>query len=93
MGNIHSEQDNYQMYDEKQNKFESLSDPKYLKYVEQNTKFNKRIKSDDCCGICLESLTNINVCITKCGHHFHTSCIIRSSQTCPTCRQSLLVAK
>jgi hypothetical protein len=48
---------------------------------------------DKCC-ICFESICATNdMCITKCGHHFHTSCILKCNGTCPLCRTKLLDPK
>lgn len=41
------------------------------------------------CNICVSSLANGEVIVTKCGHLYHEVCILqwlRQSQTCPTCR-------
>ena len=43
------------------------------------------------CSICLTS-TNKPKCVTKCGHHFHISCIkqwLKVNHTCPMCREPL----
>jgi hypothetical protein len=50
--------------------------------------------SDDC-PICFEVIDNTqNMVITGCKHKFHTTCLLRSTQSsgyrCPNCRGSLL---
>jgi hypothetical protein len=48
-------------------------------------------KDKDKCCICFESICATNdMCITKCGHQFHTSCILKCNGTCPLCRTKLL---
>jgi hypothetical protein len=42
------------------------------------------------CPICLQDMTMIDFCITRCGHTFHTSCVIESLvniDSCPICRR------
>lgn len=44
------------------------------------------------CPICYEPIGSVDFCITKCGHRFHTSCIIKASKfrsNCPYCRTSI----
>ena len=42
------------------------------------------------CSICFEYITNTNVCITKCDHKFHLSCILQIlNNECPLCRSKL----
>ena len=44
------------------------------------------------CPICMESLGKNDVCVTKCGHKFCTSCLLQSAQNntdCPLCRTEL----
>ena len=43
-----------------------------------------KIKTDKICPICLDDLYR-NIFRTKCGHYFHTQCII-NLQKCPVCR-------
>ena len=43
------------------------------------------------CAICLEHMSNNDVCTTKCNHKYHLTCIldwitIQKKKTCPTCR-------
>ncbi len=48
-------------------------------------------KDKDKCCICFESICATNdTCITKCGHQFHTSCILKCNGICPLCRTKLL---
>ena len=42
------------------------------------------------CQICEEKILNINVAITRCNHHFHTSCIIGETD-CPECNEPLKI--
>lgn len=45
------------------------------------------------CSICYETMNDVNISITKCGHKFHTSCLIKSvliKTTCPYCRDKLI---
>jgi transcription elongation factor Elf1 len=54
------------------------------------------IPNESNCSICMESMNNhSNVIITKCGHSFHSSCILKMSDktdtyTCPICRSNLI---
>ena len=42
------------------------------------------------CSICFEYITNTNVCITKCDHKCHLSCILQIlNNECPLCRSKL----
>lgn len=44
------------------------------------------------CPICYEKLTTKNITITKCGHDFCTTCILKSAirnGECPMCREKL----
>lgn len=71
--------------------FVSFSDKNYIKYKKNMEKFNGIIIANDFCSICFEQLNNTNVCITLCGHKFHTSCIVQCMEKkCPICRKSLL---
>ena len=48
--------------------------------------------TNDCCAICQEDIYD-QISITKCGHAFHTGCLLKCFQhksTCPLCRASLL---
>ena len=29
------------------------------------------------CSICIEHITNTNICVTQCNHKFHLSCILK----------------
>jgi hypothetical protein len=45
---------------------------------------------DTDCPVCFMPMDgNLDVCITRCGHKFHTGCIVRCNNTCPKCRKSL----
>ena len=62
--------------------------------IEQNISNEKQnigeITED--CPICMESLGKNDVCVTKCGHKFCTSCLLQSAQNntdCPLCRTEL----
>ena len=44
------------------------------------------------CPICMDPLQMVNFAVTKCGHSFHASCLLRSvedSSDCPMCRAEL----
>lgn len=49
---------------------------------------------DDCCPICYEAFNERDVSTTKCGHKFHTTCLLEASRhaqfNCPYCRQSMI---
>lgn len=72
--------------------FSSFQDKNYIKYLENTKRFTgKIINSNHTCSICLLELTNNNVCVTLCGHKFHTSCILQCvEKNCPLCRKNLL---
>lgn len=42
------------------------------------------------CPICFDQITNVNCVTTECGHHFHTSCLMKNTAIngygCPYCR-------
>jgi len=42
------------------------------------------------CPICFEKITDVNCVTTECGHHFHTSCLMKNTAIngygCPYCR-------
>ena len=42
------------------------------------------------CPICFDQITNVNCVTTECGHHFHTSCLMKNTAMngygCPYCR-------
>ncbi len=55
----------------------------------------KSTKLDDC-PICLEPMHHDNnLCITRCKHKFHTSCLlqIQTKNGCPLCRKDLIEKK
>lgn len=44
------------------------------------------------CPVCYDKLTKKNITITKCGHEFCTTCILKSAirnGECPLCREKL----
>jgi hypothetical protein len=48
------------------------------------------------CPICLNELQMVDFTVTKCGHSFHASCLLRSvedSSDCPMCRNQLTKQK
>ena len=51
------------------------------------------------CPVCLEEFNNthVNFCSTRCGHVFHTTCLIKSLKTtdgkCPVCRNRLILSE
>lgn len=51
-----------------------------------NKVFNKSVNE---CSICLSELSTNDFCKIKCGHMFHTSCIIRCNNKCPLCRATI----
>ena len=59
--------------------------------------FTKKILQEECCPICLESLSmDKNYTITKCGHRFHSDCLaesLKNSEKCPLCREELTEKK
>lgn len=68
------------------------------KWKDLNTYNNKQFTSNDTdCAICFETLENINTCITKCGHKYCLTCILKHSDNraskqvvdCPMCRTTL----
>jgi hypothetical protein len=51
-------------------------------------------KEANICSICLDSIDNKNLHITKCNHYFHNLCYYKyikhkNNNTCPNCRQFL----
>ena len=41
------------------------------------------------CAICMEDLTSVDLMITRCGHQFHSTCMIthlKRQDNCPLCR-------
>lgn len=49
----------------------------------------ERLFMDDDCAVCKDQLGNTNICITDCGHTFHSDCIPDNIEKCPICRNSL----
>ena len=48
--------------------------------------------TNDCCAICMEDIYD-QLCVTKCGHMFHTTCMLQCFQRkneCPLCRAKLI---
>jgi len=46
------------------------------------------------CAICMDDLTQVDLMVTRCGHQFHSGCMIthlRNKDDCPLCR-GILVA-
>ncbi len=44
------------------------------------------------CAICLLNISNVNNCITPCGHRFCLTCLLQSLHnlnTCPLCRSQI----
>lgn len=44
------------------------------------------------CPVCFEKITTKNVTVTKCGHEFCTTCLLKSAirnGECPMCREKL----
>jgi hypothetical protein len=43
----------------------------------------------DICAICMENLSKVDLMITRCGHQFHSTCMIthlKQKPDCPLCR-------
>jgi hypothetical protein len=63
-------------------------------YISSNYIFEQNIVNNIReCSVCLESINQINYCITKCGHMFCFPCIVqclRKKNTCPNCREELI---
>ena len=56
----------------------------------------KKVVEEDACPICMEPFTDVNHCVGRCGHQFHTTCLFKACganfaqrNKCPTCRQQL----
>lgn len=56
----------------------------------------EKVVEEDSCPICLEAFTDVNHCVGRCGHQFHTTCLFKACganfaqrNKCPTCRQQL----
>ena len=56
----------------------------------------KKVVEEDSCPICMEPFTDVNHCVGRCGHQFHTTCLFKACganfaqrNKCPTCRQQL----
>ena len=53
------------------------------------------LRDDLECSICLDTITKINITVTKCGHIFHESCIKKLFEAstlrhvCPLCRGNI----
>ena len=46
------------------------------------------------CAICMDELSQIDLMVTRCGHQFHSGCMIthlRKKDDCPLCRGILVV--
>ena len=84
---------------EKHGKFEITDKDgnKRIAFYEHDKEIKKAIEmnalTNDCCSVCQEDIYN-QLSITKCGHAFHTSCLLKCYQhksTCPMCRSHLIV--
>ena len=54
---------------------------------------DKKMEETNICGICLEPLAKNNICITRCGHAFCLTCIIKNTNynnNCPYCRIEII---
>ena len=55
--------------------------------------YRKKILEQNECAICLEKIdTEKNFVVTKCGHNFHSDCLIKAlekNNKCPMCREQL----
>uniref|UniRef100_A0A6C0JD53 RING-type domain-containing protein n=1 Tax=viral metagenome TaxID=1070528 RepID=A0A6C0JD53_9ZZZZ len=66
-----------------------------------NAPYTREAHATETCNICLDNISSKNCTlsnahndrtVTKCGHHFHTSCFIMhitKKTTCPCCRREL----
>lgn len=53
---------------------------------------------DEECAICLQPLDLEQLCETRCGHRFHSACVLRTCATtgdgrCPLCRSALFTSR
>lgn len=59
--------------------------------------YQKKLQDEECCPVCLEKIDfSKDYTVTKCGHKFHTSCLLESvkiKNTCPMCREVLVEKK
>ena len=60
----------------------------------KQTPLREEVIPETCCPICMDDLTNCDKIVTRCGHQFHASCMIRymgtsASNTCPCCREDM----
>lgn len=45
------------------------------------------------CPICIDSLCKTNICVTKCGHKYCSTCFVRcvmKKNSCPMCREKIV---
>lgn len=54
---------------------------------------HEQTSEPDECPICMDSIGQVNRCVTKCGHKFCSTCFIKSAMrknSCPMCRACLV---
>jgi hypothetical protein len=57
---------------------------------------SKKIIEANECSICLDEFGEKNICITECGHKYHTSCLmtwLQKEETCPNCKNELITVE
>ena len=60
----------------------------------KQTPLREEVIPETCCPICMDDLTNCDKIVTRCGHQFHGSCLLKymgtsASNTCPCCREDM----
>lgn len=64
---------------------------KMKKTIESLNRINNTENTE--CPVCMESIGNINNCVSKCGHRFCLECLLKSykkKNSCPLCRENLI---
>ena len=58
-------------------------------YTVVRVNYNHEKPENDDCPICMEDLKQTDLLVTRCGHQFHGTCMLRHMKThdnCPMCR-------
>jgi len=60
----------------------------------KQTPLREEVIPETRCPICMDDLTNCDKIVTRCGHQFHGSCLIKyigtsSTMVCPCCREGM----
>ena len=60
----------------------------------KKTPLREEVIPETCCPICMEDLTTCDKTVTRCGHQFHGSCLLKymgtsSTMVCPCCREEM----